>query len=260
MPTANFSIFKLCLVSNMDSHPEIVVFDTPSRDGKTWSHHVLRILYSIRLKGLSYSIKCIEYPDIVSTFEPTTLQPKDDPVEPYEIPVVMIQTASGDATYYMTPEQITETLEMLVPEPSLYLESPRSVEFRTRMSPALAPIMQIAVGHVRSILSDRGAKSFAEKRRERWGKSIDQWIAEHPKNELMAVAEPRLKALGDWLMGGPGPFAEGDKPGYADFTFVSIIKYAKAVGVEDVFEAAIASHPAIKKLYGAFLATGLGDG
>lgn len=237
----------------------VVVFDTPSRDGKTWSHHVLRILFSLHYKGIPYSIEDIEYPDIVSTFEPTTLEPKGDPIEPYEIPVLKFQGPSSSPQYQMLTSSIIQALEDLKPEPSLFYTSPRSVDFRIRFWPALVPIVQLAVGHVPNILSERSAEFFAQKRRNRWGKSLEQWIAEHPAKEAFAAAEPRLQELGDWIEGTPGPFIDGDQPGYADFTIVSILGFVKAIGLQDVFEEVLGMHPALERLYDAVKLTQVGN-
>jgi glutathione S-transferase len=229
----------------------VVVFDIPGKDGQTWSHHVLRILYSLHYKDIPYSIEGVQYPDIISTFTPTALEPKDDPIEPYEIPVLKVQTAAGKTQYYMEPRNILQALEELKPEPSLLVTSPRSVEFTSRLAPAIRPILQTVVGRVPDILAERSIAAFAAKRKARWGKSVEQWTAEHPSSEALAAAEPGFRALGEWLEEQPGPFVNGDKPGYADFTLASILGYAKAVGLTDVFEAVLDMHPAIEKLYSA---------
>jgi glutathione S-transferase len=229
----------------------VVIFDTPSRDDKTWSHHVLRILFSLHYKGISYSVESVEYPDIVSTFEPTTLKPKDDLVEPYEIPVIKLQTSAGIPQYHMLIPEIIQALENIKPEPSLLYNSPRSVEFRSRFGKALVPILQLAVGHVPNILSDRSTEFFRQKRKNRWGKSVDEWIVEHPIKEGLALAEPRLKELGDWIELTPGPFIDGEHPGYVDFTIASILGYVKAIGLTDAFDQLLGMSPSVNKLYNA---------
>ncbi|KAM0247754.1 hypothetical protein ACHAQJ_009715 [Trichoderma viride] len=237
----------------------VLIFDNPSKEGKIWSHHVLRILFSIHYKGIPYSFKGIEYPDIVSTFAPTTLEPKDDLIEPYEIPVLKFQTSTGFVGYEMKPSKIIQTLEELKPEPSLLFDTPRCAEYRKRFGPAFAPILQLTVGHVPRILSERSTMAFCEKRKLRWGKSVEQWIAEHPIQEGLALAEPRLRELGDWLETVPGPFVDGDSPGYADFTVASLLAFVKAVGLSDVFEAVLGFHPAIRGLYEAVGVTQTGN-
>jgi glutathione S-transferase len=236
-----------------------VIFDTPSRDNKIWSHHVLRILYSVHYKGLPYSIESIEYPDIISTFAQTALEPKDDPVEPYEIPVLQVRTSSDITQYYMNMAKIIQTLEDAKPEPSLLYASPRSVEFRSRFAPAFAPIIQLVVGHVPKVLSERSATFFCQKRKARWGKSVEQWIAEHPIKDGLAAAEPGIKELGDWLELTAGPFVNGDQPGYADFTIASILGFMRAVGLTDAFEMVLAMHKAVKRLYDGVKLTQLGN-
>ena len=244
----------------MDSDSNIVVFfDTPSGDGKIWSHHVLRILFAAHYKGIPYSVESIEYPDIVDTFSQTTLIPKDDPIEPYEIPVLKIQGPTGSPQYHMDTKSIIEALENMKPEPSLLYNSPRSVEFRSRFGPAFAPIIQLTVGHVPSILSARSAESFRQKRKNRWGKTVEEWVVEHPPSEGVAKAEPRLKEFGDWLNQTPGPFVNGDKPGYADFAVASFIGFVKAVGLTDVCEEVLRVHPAIDRLYSAVKLSQLGN-
>ncbi|KAJ2975975.1 hypothetical protein NQ176_g5212 [Zarea fungicola] len=238
---------------------EIIIFDTPSKNGKTWSHHVLRILFAVHYKGLPYSFKGVEYPDIVATFEPTTLERKDDPVEPYEIPVVCFQTRAGIPQYHMEPLKILQALEDIQPEPSLLHNSPRSVEYRSRFGPAFAPIIQLVVGHVPDILSERSATAFSHKRQSRWGKSVEQWVAEHPIESGLNAAEPKLKEFGDWLELTPGPFINGSQAGYADFTVVSFLGFAKAVGLEGVFTKLLGMHPAIERLYSAVKLTQQGN-
>ncbi|KAL7918406.1 hypothetical protein ACQKWADRAFT_304163 [Trichoderma austrokoningii] len=233
----------------------VLIFDNLSKDGKIWSHHVLRVLFSLHYKGIPYSLKGIEYPDIISTFAPTTLAPKDDPIEPYEIPVLKFHTPAGSVEYEMNIKKIIQALEELKPEPSLGYDTPRSVEYRTRFGPAFAPIIQLTVGHVPGILSDRSAVAFCEKRKLRWGISVEQWIEEHPVQDGLAVAAPRLVELGEWLDAVPGPFVDGERPGYADFTMASLLAFVRAVGLSDVFEAVLGFHPAIRGLYDAVRVT-----
>ncbi|KAL1891495.1 hypothetical protein Sste5346_007586 [Sporothrix stenoceras] len=240
----------------MASLPDIVVYDTPGRDIPLWSHHTLRALYALHRKGLPYTVMSVDYPDIESTFEPTSLPPKDDPVERYEIPVVLfrlkdIENNSTDE-YLMEPSRIIAKLDELVPDPPLPFASEHATEARALFSPALAPILQIGVGHIPSVLSDRSREGFLAKRHARWGKPLEEWVAERPKDMLLATAEPRLKVFADWLEGSgrEGPFIEGAESGYADMTIVSILEYARLVGATDAFNAAMA-HPAIARLYNA---------
>lgn len=237
----------------------VLIFDNLSKEGKIWSHHVLRILFSIHYKGIPYSFQGIEYPDIVPTFASVNLEPKDDPIEPYEIPVLKFQTSNGSVGYEMKPLKIIQALEDLKPEPSLRFDTPRSVEYRTRFGPAFSPILQLTVGYIPRILSERSAVAFCEKRKLRWGKSVEQWIVEHPIQEGLAVAEPRFRELGDWLEAVPGPFVDGDSPGYADFTIASLLAFVKAAGLPDVFETVLGFHPAIRGLYDAVGLTQTGN-
>jgi len=236
----------------MDSESNtIVIFDTPGKDDKTWSHHVLRILYCLHYKRIPYSIENIQYPDIIPTFAQTPLKPKDDPLEPYEIPVLKVRTASGATQYYMEPLNIIQALEEMKPEPSLLATSPRSIEFKSYLGPAVRAIIQTTAGRVPGILPERSIERFAHQRRARWGVSVEQWVEEHPSWEALTIAEPGLKELGKWLETTPGPFVNGDRPGYADFTLVSILEFVRAVGLTNVFEAVLGMHPAIKRLHDA---------
>lgn len=240
----------------MASLPEIVVYDTRGRDIPLWSHHTLRVLYALHRKGLSYTIVPVDYPDIEATFEPTSLPPKDDPVERYEIPVVLFRSTNADDKhtdeYLMEPARIIAKLDELVPDPPLPFASPHATEARALFGPALAPILQIGVGHVPGVLSDRSREGFLAKRKARWGKPLEGWVAERPQDMLLATAEPCLKAFADWLEESvrEGPFIEGTESGYADMTIVSILEYARLVGATDAFDAAMA-HPAIARLYAA---------
>jgi|SRR3569833_563264 len=237
----------------------VVVFDIPGKDGKTWSHHVLKILYSLHYKEIPYSIEGVQYPDIVSTFAPTTLEPKDDPLEPYEIPVLKVRMAAGATQYYMEPANILQALEEMKPDPPLLYTSPRSLEFRSYFGPAIRPIIQTAVGHVPDILAGRSIEAFSQKRKARWGKPLEQWVKEHPSLDALAIAEPKFRELGDWIEGIPGPFVNGDKPGYSDFTLASNLGFVKAVGLTHVFEAVLGMHPAIRRLHNAVEQTQLGN-
>ena len=229
----------------------VLVFDNLSKDGKIWSHHVLRILFSVHYKQIPYSFESIEYPDIVSTFTLTTLKPKDDPIEPYEMPVLKFHAAGGVARYEMATARIIQALEEMEPEPSLHFDTPRSIEYRARFGPAFAPIIQLTVGHVPDILSVRSIAGFCEKRKLRWGRSVEKWIAEHPIEDGLALAEPQLRELGHWLQTTPGPFVDGNSPGYVDFTIASLLAFVKAVGLSNVFERVLGFHPAIQRLYDA---------
>lgn len=236
-----------------------VVFDTPSKDGTTWSHHVLRVLFSLHYMRIPYSIENVEYPDIVSTFESTTLKRKDSPIEPYEIPVLKIQPHAGNPRYYMGTPEIIQALENTSPQHPLLYTSTRSVEFRSRFGPAFAPILQAVVGHVPNVLSERSVKSFAQKRHDTWGKSIEEWIAEHPMKEAVAAAEPRLRDFGDWLDLTPGPFVNGDQVSYADFTFASMLAFMTAVGYANIVREVLSMHRSIQILYDAVILTQFGN-
>ena len=229
----------------------VVVYDTPSKAGKTWSHHTLRMLFSLHYKGIPYSIKAVDYPDIIATFTPTTLTPKDDPVEPYEIPVLAFPSLINSLpTYEMLTPRIIATLEALVPEPSLLYDTPRSVEFRKHHWKALVPILQYAIPHVPLLLLPSSALFFSQKRQGRWGKSLEQWRIEHPLEEAFATAELRLEAFGQWIAETEGAFIEGASgPGYADFTFVSVLGFVRALGLEEVWGRVLGIHPALGKLW-----------
>ena len=88
---------------------------------------------------------------------------------------------------------------------------------------------------------------------------MEQWVEEHPSSEALAIAEPRFKELGDWIEETPGPFVNGDKPGYVDFTLAGNLGFVKAVGLTDVFEAVLGMHPAIRRLHDAVGQTQLGN-
>ncbi|CAK7234011.1 hypothetical protein SBRCBS47491_008805 [Sporothrix bragantina] len=235
----------------MASLPSIIVYDTAGHDGRIWSHHTLRILYVLHRKGLTYTIEPVEYPDIEATFAPTSLPAKADPVEPYELPVLRFQAQGTEDLYLMDPPGIIAKLDELVPEPRLSATSPRAAEARAIFFPALAPLLQAAVGHVPSVLSDRSRQGFLAKRKARWGKTLDEWVAERPLENQLKTAEPRLLQLEEWLeQGSEGPFIDGHEPGYADMTIVSILEFVRLVGETEAFNVAM-RHKAIARLYDA---------
>lgn len=239
------------MASSSDSDA-VYIFDIPSKDGVTWSHHVFRIIYSLQYKKIPYTITSVQYPDIEPTFAPTTLAPKPDPVEPYEIPVLLV-TSGGDARYHMGTADMIQAMEAMQPAFPLLYDTPRSVAFRSRFGPAFAPVLQAAVGLVPHVLSERSARAFAAKRRKRWGMSVEQWSAEHPMSEALVAAAPRLAEFGDWLQLVPGPFVHGDQPSYADFTVASMLEFTKAVGCPEAVEAVVDMHASIKTLYHAVM-------
>ncbi|CAK7220432.1 hypothetical protein SCUCBS95973_004153 [Sporothrix curviconia] len=235
----------------MASLPNIVVYDTAGHDGHIWSHHTLRILYALHRKGLAYNIEPVEYPDIEATFAHTSLPAKDDPVEPYELPVLRFWAEGTEDLYLMDPPRIIAKLDELIPEPQLSATSPRAVEARAVFFPALAPLLQVAVGHVPAVLSDRSRQGFLAKRKARWGKTLEEWVAERPLTKQLEAAEPRLVKLGQWLgEGSEGPFIEGSEPHYPDLTIVSILEFVRLVGATEAFDAAM-QHAAIARLYDA---------
>ena len=241
---------------NMGPQPcTVVIFDTPDNNGVTWSHHVFRILFSLHHKNIPYSIENLEYPDINEHFDATSLAPKEDPVEPYEIPVLLVKTLPDNIQYTMGAINIINVLEDIQPSAPLLHGSSRSVEFRSRFGPAFAPILQAVAGHVPKILSERSAETFAQKRKNRWGETVEQWNAKHPLTEGLIIAKPRIQDLGDWLEMTVGPFIHGSEPSYADFTIVSFLCFVKAVGFADAFRNLLAFHPAILRLYNAVKAT-----
>lgn len=230
---------------------DVVVYDTLSNKGTMWSHHLLRVVLALDYKQIPYSIKSIQYPDFVSTFAATPLQPKADPIEPYETPVLEVHDADaeGGSRFYMGTTDILGALEAMQPERPLLYASPRSVEFRSLFGPAFAPILQSVVGHVPQILPQASVQAFTKKRADRWGKTVEQWIIEHPTDEALAKASNGLRAVGDWLELTPGPFVHGDAPSYADFTAVSVLLFVKEVGFPDLMQAVLRLHPALERLF-----------
>lgn len=229
----------------------VVLYDTLSNKGTMWSHHLLRVVLALDYKQIPYSIKSIQYPDFVSTFSATPLQPKADPIEPYETPVLEVRDADaeGGSRFYMGTADILQAVEAIQPEQPLLYSSPRSVEFRSLFGPAFAPILQSVVGHVPQILPQESVQAFEKKRGDRWGKTVEQWIVEHPTDEALAKASNGLKTIGDWLELTPGPFIHGGAPSYADFTVVSVLLFVKEVGFPEVMQAVLQLHPALEKLF-----------
>ncbi|KAH8896066.1 hypothetical protein GQ53DRAFT_804166, partial [Thozetella sp. PMI_491] len=178
----------------------------------------------------------VKYPDLDSSFDPTSLKPKDDPIKRYEIPVIKFQAPAGTTRYLIDPIEIVGTLNDIKPKLPLLYDSPPSVY---------------------NILSERSAELFAQKRKSRWGKSINQWIAKHPIDTGLVVAEPRIKALGDWPESTTGSFINGKQKSYADFTVASLIGFTKGAGASDITEKVLAMHPVIGRLYDAVKLTQL---
>lgn len=230
--------------SHLDS---VVLYDTLSNKGTMWSHHLLRVVLALNYKRIPYSVKSVQYPDIVSTFAATPLKPKADPIEPYETPVLETQ----GSRYYMGTPDILQKLEAMQPEYPLLYASTRSVEFRSLFGPAFAPILQSVVGQVPQILPQASVQAFKQKRADRWGKSVEEWIIEHPTDEALKTTADGFKRFGDWLDLTPGPFVHGDVPSYADFTVVSLLIFVKEVGFPDVMRAVLQFHMAIEKLFWA---------
>lgn len=199
---------------------EIILFDLPTKDDhpRCWSLNPWKARLALNYKGVPYKTEWTEYPDIADKFKKFGI-PKNDPnVNPnaeFSCPAARFP----DGSYVMDSRKIAETLDKLVPQPSLHTDRADVID-RVQSTVlacqgALGPLLMPAVPN---LLPPRSAEYFHTTRAKRFGMPLPEFAKSDKGGEnAWKNAEPHFAKLKDILGEKSGPYVLGEEVSFADF-------------------------------------------
>ncbi|KAJ6087178.1 hypothetical protein N7467_006092 [Penicillium canescens] len=231
------------------TNPETIHFfdlwsDFPGAD-KSWSPNTLKTRMVLNYKGIPYTQSWVSYPDIAPLLKSMDVPPHKISM-PYTLPAITHKGAikANPEGALMDSDAIATYLDKLYPSPPLFPSGDASYailiavrKIVALISPSMRSlIIPNVVGH----LDPRGQEYFERTRAELFGKPLAEV---RPKDEESLVAlwdiiekesEPLIKML-KGRQGKKGPFLEGERPGYADFSLACILAFFNRFD-RDVFD------------------------
>ncbi|KAG8624244.1 hypothetical protein KVT40_007311 [Elsinoe batatas] len=226
---------------------EIILYDLPSKQGTPWSLNPWKTRMILNFKGIDYKTEWVEYPDIAPKFKSFGIEPNKDSPE-YTIPA--IQTAKGD--YIMDSKRIAAYLEETYPPgdyAAVKLDEPvqeKVVKTLNDIWRALQPVILPLIP--RNVLNPSSAEYFQRTRKEIFGMPLDEFEATKGGDEAWKNAEKPIGEMASLLREEDGPYFQGDKSCYADFYFVTFLRFAKAAD-EKVYDRIVKDQPEFRALY-----------
>jgi glutathione S-transferase len=190
----------------------------------------------LNYKGIPYTQSWVSYPDIAALLKSLDVPPHKASTPPYTLPAITHKGAikANPEGALMDSESIAVYLDELYPEPPLFPSGDASYTILIAVRKILAlispSIRSLIIPNVVGHLDPRGQEYFERTRAVAFGKPLSEV---RPKDEEGLVAlwevlekesEPLIKML-KGREGKKGPFLEGEKPGYADFTLACVLAF-----------------------------------
>ena len=151
----------------------------------------------------------------------------------------------------MDSKAVATELEKRHPSPPLHLNSALVSKVEELVPKIVAPIVPIVLPLTpRNLLNKPSADYFQATRKVRFGKHLDDLAAESDFEQSWKQAQPGLQQASDLLQETNGTFFMGDSPSYADFIFVSLLKWFQRID-PSIYERAVSHDPAFMKLFDA---------
>ncbi|KIW12661.1 hypothetical protein PV08_09939 [Exophiala spinifera] len=230
----------------------IVLYDLPSKQGKSWSYNALKARLVLNYKNIPYQTEWTEYPDLKVKLGKTGLAPNETGPA-YTSPAIRLP----DGSYLQGSRAIAERLEQLYPEPSLHLDLPDQEhveELVVKFTNIIRPIFTPSVPKI--LLNPPSQTYFIEAREKRIGMKLDEF-AKGAKKCVQTVA-PVVKELGEAYEKNEGPFLHGHTLCYADLIFLGLLRMLNNLGeISQFYE--LEGGDKLKALYEAGKAKGLFD-
>ncbi|TDZ41205.1 Glutathione S-transferase-like protein ustS [Colletotrichum trifolii] len=226
---------------------QLVFFDIPGRDGKSWSLNPWKIRLALNYKNIDYKTEWLEYPDIEPTLKSFGLEGDHEQIRPYTCPTAKFP----DGTYIMNSKIIVKRLEKDYPEPPLHLDSEltqKSLDLASGLFDSLHAVLLPLVP--RHILGHRSAEYFWRTRKEVFQMSLDELEEKKGGEAAWEAAKQPIADAEALLNKTEGPFFLGDKVSYADFLFVSFLFFVKRLN-EEHYQRIAKQAPAADRLYRA---------
>ncbi|RFU77503.1 thioredoxin [Trichoderma arundinaceum] len=138
-----------------------------------------------------------------------------------------------DGSYVMDSYKIADIIEEKHPEPSLPLNTPVQLRFRTIMINFMDKLAPIYVpGVAQRVLGEESLDFFLASRQEDVGMPLDDYGKQHGPGAF-EKSEPFAREITALLKETPsGPYFMGDTVSYADFMWAGILLFFKCLGTE----------------------------
>ncbi|KAJ7061331.1 hypothetical protein C8F01DRAFT_1057878 [Mycena amicta] len=218
----------------------IVFYDIPStHPGIVWSPNTLKTRYALNFKGLSYTTKWIEYPDIEGVVKDLGGRPtrsKADGRPHYTLP--MIHDPS-------TGETITDSFKIAVyldktyPDTPLLMPSgafPLLRAFEEAMQPLLDELYPFAIPASHALLNPASTAYFRATREQTFSMTLEE-LFPTPGSEreatMWANVKDSFRKVDGWIRAGEAEYLGGKEPNYADLYVAAYINWLKIILPEE---------------------------
>ncbi|KAM0273615.1 hypothetical protein ACHAQH_008209 [Verticillium albo-atrum] len=228
----------------------VVLYDLPSKDnGKgCWSLNPWKTRLALNYKGIPYTTKWIEYPDIEPTLKGLGLAPQPEEIKPYTIPAVVFP----DGKAVMNSRLIIDEMEKRYPDRPLRVDDPMTEKIQGLTREVIGPIMGVLIPNVASeCLNDASRPYFEETRREMFGMPLDEVRRTKGGDESWEEARPAFAKIAALLRETEGPFFLGGTVSYADMIFVGALQFIRRTAGEGKFQRALGYEVEVQRLYEA---------
>nr|GAT50901.1 glutathione transferase fungal specific class A [Mycena chlorophos] len=226
--------------------PGIVFYDVALKEaGACRSPHTLKSRYALNFKGLEYTTKWLEYPEIEDAGKaiggkPTRNKPDGTPL--YTLPMIhdlntgAVITDSFDIAVYLDKTYPAPEYPPLMPPNSGGFAL--IAAFDAAMGPLLAAAFPFAFPGTHALFNPPSANYFRKEREEKLGMKLEEYLPP-PGSEYEKTQWAKVKAsfgtIDGWMVaGGPeNKFFGGQGPNYADFYVAAVVVWLSAVVSQD---------------------------
>ncbi|KAF7300801.1 hypothetical protein MKEN_01305700 [Mycena kentingensis (nom. inval.)] len=222
------------------SIPNIILYDIPSAHPRVaWSPNTFKSRYVLNFKGLAYTTKWVEYPDIEPLCKeiggaPTRNKPDGRPH--YTLPMIhdlntgIVVTDSLNIAMYL--DKTYPSTPQLLP-PSAW---PLFRAFDDAMQPLLAPVYPFALPLSQRILNPPSGAYFRETREKTLGQMLDALLDGAERDPAQwAQVKASFATIEGWMKtsladdAANARFFGGAHPSYADLYIAAYLLWLKTV-------------------------------
>ncbi|KAF7322483.1 hypothetical protein HMN09_00026700 [Mycena chlorophos] len=226
--------------------PSIVFYDVALKEvGACRSPNTLKSRYALNFKGLEYTTKWLEYPEIEDACKaiggkPTRNKPDGTPL--YTLPMIHDLNTGAVITDSF---EIAVYLDKTYPAPEYPpLMPPNSggfgliAAFDAAMGPLLAEVFPFAFPGTHALFNPPSADYFRREREPKLGMTLEEYLPP-PGSEYEKTQWAKVKAsfgtIDGWIAaGGPeNAFFGGHGPNYADFYVAAVLVWLSVVVSQD---------------------------
>ncbi|KAJ5135361.1 uncharacterized protein N7515_004639 [Penicillium bovifimosum] len=259
-----------------EATPKVNFFDINSTlpgPSRSWSPNTLKTRLVLNFKNIPYTQSWISYPDIAPVFSSLDVPPNSPEDSPFTHTLPAIRhpsliTPSSPHGALMDSFAIADHLDAIAPTPKIFPSGAASYalaqDVDRLVTHVIAPGLRVLVPPVAAFLDPRGREYFVQTRSAKFGKPLDKVrpldqasvraMVDGLRKEF-AVVVRMLRGWGeDENQTRPGPFFEGDQPGYADLILVAFLGWCERADREVWKELmSVGEHEEVKALWDACL-------